>query len=208
MRVRRCAWAVQVRADTHSLASSIVLSVFFIVSFAFVSLIVIMSLRTVTLSVVDGMHNVWTMHVPRAQRRWQAHCRARSRRMCQRRAGRRSASGQCLKHHIQLLTCTCKRVLPRESMCTAGEARTHGACVTSVLCTRVLVCKAQSSERGRGSGEATCLSALCAQKVAPRTARCRTRSVHTCRFGLFFCSAQEQNGSSKNAKRAYIARSV
>ena len=32
--------------------------------------------------------------------------------------------------------------------------RTHGACVTSVLCTRVLVCKAQRSERGRGSGEA------------------------------------------------------
>ena len=44
--------------------------------------------------------------------------------------------------------------MSRESMCTAGEARTHGACVTSVLCTRVLVCKAQSSERGRGSGEA------------------------------------------------------
>ena len=49
---------------------------------------------------------------------------------------------------------TCKRVLPRESMCTAGEARTHGACMTSVLCTRVLVCKAQSSERRRDSGEA------------------------------------------------------
>ena len=44
------------RADTHSLASSIVISVFFIVSFVFVSLIVIMSLRTTT-SVVDGMHN-------------------------------------------------------------------------------------------------------------------------------------------------------
>ena len=39
-------------------------------------------------------------------------------------------------------------------MCTAGEARTRGACVSSVLCTRVLVCKAQGSERGRGSGEA------------------------------------------------------
>jgi hypothetical protein len=103
-------------------------------------------------SVVDGRHSVWMTHVPRAQRRWQAHCRARSRWMCQRRAGRRSASGQCLKHHIQLLTC--KRVYPRESMCTAGEARTHGACVTSVLCTRVLVCRAQGSEHGRGSGEA------------------------------------------------------
>ena len=36
----------------------------------------------------------------------------------------------------------------------AGEARTHGECVSSVLCTRVLVCRAQGSERGRGSGEA------------------------------------------------------
>ena len=44
-------------------------------------------------------------------------------------------------------------MLPRESMCMAGEARTRGACVSSVLCTRVLVCKAQRSERGRGSGE-------------------------------------------------------
>ena len=106
-----------------------------------------------------GRHSVWMTHVPRAQRRWQAHCRARSRWMCQRRAGRRSASGQCLKHHIQLLTC--KRVYPRESMCTAGEARTHGACVTSVLCTRVLVCKAQGSERGRGGGEAEASQAWC-----------------------------------------------
>ena len=38
--------------------------------------------------------------------------------------------------------------------------RTHGACVTSVLCARVLVCKAQSSERGRGSGEARCATCL------------------------------------------------
>ena len=57
---------------------------------------------------------------------------------------------------------TCKRVLPRESMCTAGEARTHGACVTSVLCTRVLVCKAQGSECGRGGGEAEASEARCA----------------------------------------------
>ena len=143
-----------------------------------------MSLRTVTTSVVDGMHNVWTMHVPRAQRRWQAHCRARSRRMCQRRAGRRSASGQCLKHHIQLLTC--KRVLPRESMCTAGEARTHGACVTSVLCTRVLVCKAQSSERGRGSGEAIPVRDML------------LRAPFVCSGAKPFCSV------AKNAKRAFV----
>ena len=82
------------RADTHSLASSIVFSVFFIVSFVFVSIIVIMSLRTalVTTSVVDGMHNVWTTHVPRAQRRWRAWLQS----MCALdvSAGRRSASGQ------------------------------------------------------------------------------------------------------------------
>ena len=30
----------------------------------------------------------------------------------------------------------------------------RAACASSVLCTRVLVCKAQGSERGRGSGEA------------------------------------------------------
>ena len=38
------------------------------------------STRTTT-SVVDGMHNVWTTHVSREQRRWQAHCRAHSRQM-------------------------------------------------------------------------------------------------------------------------------
>ena len=74
--------------------------------------------------------------------------------MRQWRAGQRSASGQ---YHVQLFKrVTCKRV------CTcawlARRARmvrcTHGACVTSMLCARVLVCKAQSSERGRGSGEA------------------------------------------------------
>ena len=60
-------------SGAYSLASSIVSLVFFIVSFVFVSIIVIISLRTVaTTSVVDGMHNVWTTHVPRAQRRWRA----------------------------------------------------------------------------------------------------------------------------------------
>ena len=47
-----------------------------------------------------------------------------------------------------------ERVLPHESICIAGEARTRGACVSSVLCTRALVCTAQGSERGRGGGEA------------------------------------------------------
>ena len=54
------------RADTHSLASSIVLSVFFIVSFVFVSIIVIMSLRTRTTSVVDGRHIVGDAWASRA----------------------------------------------------------------------------------------------------------------------------------------------
>ena len=52
------------------------------------------------------------------------------------------------------LLLTCKRVLQCESTCVAGEARTRAACVTSVLCTRVVVCRAQRGERGRGSGEA------------------------------------------------------
>ena len=47
LRVRRSAWALRAQADTHSLASSIVFSVFFIVSFVFVSIIVIMVLCTV-----------------------------------------------------------------------------------------------------------------------------------------------------------------
>ena len=52
------------------------------------------------------------------------------------------------------LLLTCDRVLPHESMCVAGEARTRAVCVSSAFCTRVLVCDAQRSECGRGSGEA------------------------------------------------------
>ena len=48
-----------------------------------------------------------------------------------------------------LLTC----VLQCESTCVAGEAHTRAACVTSVLCTRVVVCRAQRGERRRGGGE-------------------------------------------------------
>jgi hypothetical protein len=104
--------------------------------------------------------------------------------MRQWRAGQRSASGQCLKHHVQLFKrVTCKRVC---TTCAwlARRARmvrcTHGACVTSMLCARVLVCKAQSSERGRGSGEAQHASF---------------------RFRFFFAPRMR----SKNAKRAYSA---
>ena len=82
-------------SDTHLLASFIAFLVFCIVSFVFVSLVVIISLRTVTTSVVvDGMHSVWAMHGDREQRRWRAQCSACACQMCQRPAGRRSASGQ------------------------------------------------------------------------------------------------------------------
>ena len=64
-------WRVRAAGTSgaHSLASSVVSLVFFIVSFVFVSIIVIMSLRKAvrTTSVVDGMHNVWMMHVAHEQ---------------------------------------------------------------------------------------------------------------------------------------------
>ena len=44
----------------------------------------------------------------------------------------------------------------------AGETCTRGACVSSVLCTRMLVCTAQGSGRGRGGGEAEAGQARCA----------------------------------------------
>ena len=56
----------------------------------------------------------------------------------------------------------------------------RGACVTSVLCTRVLVCKAQSSERGRGSGEAkpgARHASLCANSVATERNACLYRDL-------------------------------
>ena len=45
-----------------------------------------------------------------------------------------------------MLLCVCKCMLLCECMCIAGEARMRAACVSSVLCTRVLVCQAQGSE--------------------------------------------------------------
>ena len=75
-------------------------------------------------------------------------------------------------------------VLPREIMCMAGEARTRGACVSSVLCTRVLVCKAQGSERGRGSGEAEAWAKAGARRMSKN-------------------SVATERKMSKNAKRAY-----
>ena len=80
---------------------------------------------------------------------------------------------------------TCKRVLQCESTCVAGEARTRAACVTSVLCTRVVVCKAQRGERGRGGGEAEA-----------RAMPVRDMPLGGTGLQLFFCTVQ-------NAQRAY-----
>ena len=48
------------------MVSFIVLVVFCIVSFVFISVIVIMSLRTATM-MVSGMHSVWMRHVAHEQ---------------------------------------------------------------------------------------------------------------------------------------------
>ena len=66
----------------------------------------------------------------------------------------------------------------------AGEARTRGACVSSVLCMRVLVCKAQGSECGRGSGEAEAWAKAGARRMSKN-------------------SVATERKMSKNAKRAY-----
>ena len=56
------------------------------------------------------------------------------------------------------------------------------ACVSSVLCTRVLVCKAQGSERGRG--------------MRGRGRRSPVRDMPNCALATLFCAVQ-------NALRAY-----
>ena len=82
------------RVGTHLFVAFIVLVVFCIVSFVFISLIVIMFLRTVTTMMVSGMHSVWMMHVAHAVRYGECICAAIARSMAQQRAGRLSASGQ------------------------------------------------------------------------------------------------------------------
>ena len=106
------------------------------------------------------------------------------------------------------LLLTCKRVLQCGSTWVAGEANTRAACVTSVLCTRVIVCRAQRGERGRGGGEAearampvrdmplggTGLQLFCNFFSAP----CRTRSEHTRKlcFCLLWATGFETHASS------------
>ena len=90
-------------------------------------------------------------HGPREQRRWRGICAACACQMRQRPAGRRPASGQCLKHHIQLLTC--KRVLPCESMGVAGEVRARVLRACRVRGGRVCWCASAEQARGRGGGE-------------------------------------------------------
>ena len=59
-------------SGAHSLASSIVSLVFFIVSFVIISFIVIISLHRVATVEVDSMHSVWVMYEAREQRSWRA----------------------------------------------------------------------------------------------------------------------------------------
>ena len=137
-------------------------SVFCNVSFVFVSLVVIMCLcRTVATMMVSGMHNVWMMHVAREQ--WDMASafalRLRARWLSSGPADSQPVASDTRNH--MMLLCVCKCMLLCECMCIAGEARMRAACVSSVLCTRVLVCKAQGSECGRGMrGEARCATCL------------------------------------------------
>ena len=137
----------------HSLASSIVFSFFCIVSLVsiYISLVIMISEHTVATAVVNGGQSVWMTHGPREQRRWRGICAACACQMRQRPAGRRPASGQCLKHHIQLLTG--KRVLPCESMGVAGEARARVLRACRVRGGRVCWCASAEQARGRGGGE-------------------------------------------------------
>ena len=72
----------------HSLASSIVFSVFCIVSFVSISLVIMISEHTVATAVLNGRHSVWMTHGPREQRRRRGICGSC---VC---AGRQPADGQ------------------------------------------------------------------------------------------------------------------
>ena len=69
------------------------------------------------------------------------------------RSGPANSQPMAINTSTPSLLLTCKRVLQCESTCGGCEARTRAVCVSSVLCTRVLVCRAQRGERGRGGGE-------------------------------------------------------
>ena len=119
--------------------------------------------HTVATAVVNGGQSVWMTHGPREQRRWRGICAACACQMRQPPAGRRPASGQCLKHHIQLLTC--KRVLPCESMGVAGEARARVLRACRVRGGRVCSCarrRERSGDPGRGGAQATQWRPRCA----------------------------------------------
>ena len=133
----------------HSLASSIVFSVFCIVSLVFISLVIIISEHTVATAVVNGRHSMWMTRAAEVARH------LRSVRVPDVSAASRPTVSQWPVTRARQPTFDVRaRAWLRESMCMAGEARTRAACVSSVLCTRVLVCRAQGSERGHGSGEA------------------------------------------------------
>ena len=167
--------------STYPLASSIVSSVFIIVFLVFISLVIMISVHTVPTAVVNGRHSVWMTHGPREQRRWRGICAACACQMRQPPAGRRPASGQCLKHHIQLLTC--KRVLPCESMGVAGEARARVLRACRVRGGRVCSC-ARRREASAGVAVRRQRSGDPGAHLlrAPRTRAC---TVHACTMHAF-----------------------
>ena len=181
----------------HSHASSIVFSVFCIVSFVSISLVIIISEHTVATAVVNGGQSMWMTHGPREQRRWRGICAACACQMRQPPAGRRPASGQCLKHHIQLLTC--KRVLPCESMGVAGEARARVLRACRVRGGRVCSCarrreaSAGVAVRRQRSGDPVRTSIVRRERVRARCTRARCTRSHSgmrtfCNAKTYFCT--------------------
>ena len=77
-------------------------------------------------------------------------------------AGRPTVSQLPVTRGTTFCFCACASACCCVSACARRcRARMRAACVSSVLCTRVLVCKAQGSECGRGMrGEARCATCL------------------------------------------------
>ena len=135
-------------SGAHSLASSVVSLVFFIVSFVFISFIVIMSLRTVTTSVVDGMHSVSVTH-RRGQRRRRACLQSGVRARCvsgQPADGQPVASDSSTAAKLFDVSACCR---VRACALLASRARVVRAC--RACSARVCSCARQASQPRKSS---------------------------------------------------------
>ena len=164
-------------SGAHSLASSIVSLVIFIVSFVFISLIVMMSLRTVATMMVSGMHNVWMMHVAREQ--WDM-ASAFALQLCARWLSSGPADSQPVasdtRNHRMLLTC--ERMLLCECMCASLARLACGQRVRRACCARVCSC---ARRRAASVGEA------CEAKAGQaRCATCLRNFYPRVKIGIFF----------------------